>query len=610
MSQPQSPGGLIGLAAALFFLACGPGRPPPIPIGEPCDPAIESEEDGPVCADGLCVALDSNSGFCSRECADSAECPFGYLCEASGRYGRVCKKLTGCTSDDECPSGHVCNEETGNCFVQVTRQLCSPCQDVSQCPAGGTCFTAIGSEERFCTEPCGAGGTCPLGFVCDNIPAGEGGAVITQCVPEAQTCNFGKTLCSSCSGDVECGGAFDLCVRNVVSGEQFCGTSCRARVVAAPEGSASPFVVEPVDSDCPANFSCVNIGEVESTDIQSENYRPQGSYQCVPNSNTCEAFCNSDNELKELQQCGLGRDCDAVAQRCEAALDGRQCAPCVSTDDCRTGNHPENRCLVNDCPDCSFRGETFCSSPCQDDAACRSSFGPGFVCSTVVEPDGESQGYCVPQRGTCVSGLGRLGDDCSESGAADCVAGVCLKAGSLASLCSLPCTADAECGDNRYRCCEVGDSGYDCSPERRAEAGPLSGSGVCAPLGGLFGDDCSPGRPPCQTGTCLDVGTAQVCTVTCAGGCPAGFSCRQAQSEGGGTVEVCFPEGGGATGSSCEFGPAACQSGLCIRKDSGPVCTAACTEASECPEGWACGPARAVDDESQDYSICLPPAVQ
>lgn len=604
--------GALIVAAAASLAACGPGTPIPIPLGDPCDPAVESADDGALCADGLCVALDSSSGYCSRECADTSECPSEYTCDSAGRFGRVCKRLTGCQEDAQCPSGHVCNEETGNCFIQVSRQLCSPCQDSLQCPAGGTCFTATGSQEQFCTEPCGAGGACPLGFLCENIPAGPGGTAVAQCVPEAQTCDAGRALCAPCAGDVECGGPFDLCVRNVVSGEQFCGSTCRTRVVANPAQEGSPYIVETVDEDCPSGFACVNIGEVEAADIQSELYRPQGTYQCVPNANTCVGFCNSDNELREIQQCGLGKDCDTTVQRCGPALDGRQCAPCTSTDDCRRGNHPENRCIVNDCPDCPFRGESFCSTPCQNDKACQDSFGPGFVCTPGgVDASGAPQSFCVPQRGTCASGLGRLGDDCSQNGAEDCVAGVCVVAGNLASFCSLPCTEDEQCGDNRYRCCEAGPDGYNCDPSRRSGNGPLNGSGICAPLGGLFGDDCSPGRPPCQTGTCLNVGTAQVCTLPCSAGCPSGFSCRTASDlDGVDQIEVCFPDGGGVTGSACDFGPAACQSGLCIRKDSGPVCTLECETDAACPEGWVCGNARAVDDEDQSYTICLPPAVQ
>ena len=216
--------------------------------------------------------------------------------------------------------------------------------------------------------------------------------------------------------------------------------------------------------------------------------------------------------------------------------------------------------------------------------------------------------FCLPQRGTCASGLGRLGDDCSKSGAQDCVAGVCLVAGNN-SVCSLPCAHDGDCGDTRYRCCESSAAGFDCSDAKRAGDAPKSGTGVCAPLGGLFGDDCSPGRPPCQTGTCLDLGTARLCTVPCAPGCPAGFACRKAQAVGDGAeVDICFPSGGGKAGAPCDFGPAACESGLCIRKDSGPVCTQPCTADGQCPDTWHCSVVLAVDQRS--VQACLPPTLQ
>ncbi len=67
---------------AAMLLACGSPSSPSKPIGEPCDPAVESE-----CSDGLCVALDNVSGFCSLNCGEDAHCPDGYLCSPAGRYG-------------------------------------------------------------------------------------------------------------------------------------------------------------------------------------------------------------------------------------------------------------------------------------------------------------------------------------------------------------------------------------------------------------------------------------------------------------------------------------------------------------------------------------------
>jgi hypothetical protein len=138
---------------------------------------------------------------------------------------------------------------------------------------------------------------------------------------------------------------------------------------------------------------------------------------------------------------------------------------------------------------------------------------------------------------------------------------------------------------------------------------PASGSaGICAPAGGSFGDDCAPGSPPCQEGLCLDLGTAQLCTRGCddTHPCSSGFSCESGLLEGTTTnVKVCFPDGGGGVGSACAFGPAACQSHLCLKKDSGNVCTRSCTVDADCPSKWVCAQ-EAMTDGTQ-VTVCLPP---
>src|SRR5207237_5751296 len=135
------------------------------------------------------------------------------------------------------------------------------------------------------------------------------------------------------------------------------------------------------------------------------------------------------DEVSQIRQCGLGKDCNLGTHDCLPATDGRECAPCQNNDDCRRGApppHPEDRCVVNNCATCPFKGESFCASPCADDAACATRFGVGFVCVPVADTSGVNARFCIPQRGTCHSGLGRLGDGCEKNGAADCLAGVCL----------------------------------------------------------------------------------------------------------------------------------------------------------------------------------------
>jgi hypothetical protein len=209
-----------------------------------------------------------------------------------------------------------------------------------------------------------------------------------------------------------------------------------------------------------------------------------------------------------------------------------------------------------------------------------------------------------------------LGEDCGTAKALDCISGICLVAGSR-SLCSLACAKDADCGDTRFRCCESTATGYNCDPDQRRGDGPVSGAGVCAPFGGLFGDDCTPGRPPCQSGTCLDLGTARVCTVPCGtgGSCPMGFACRPAlvsnvttgADAGSPSADICFPVGGGKAGANCAFGPAACESGLCIRKESGPICTQGCAATTDCPAEWSCEAAGTVTNQS--VQACIPPSL-
>jgi hypothetical protein len=577
----------VSLLSLAGLVATGCSDPPArkLALGDPCDPSRPTD-----CADSLCIPLDDASGFCARSCGAEGACPEGFRCEDAGRFGPVCQRASTCDENRDCPSGHRCDLDSGVCYIKVVRELCSPCTTDKQCPEDGTCFSVPATGERYCTTSCGEGGSCPEGYACKEVPLfkADGAVELTkQCVPDnpGGTCEGGGSLCAPCKGDQECGGPFDQCVRNVVSGETFCGRVC-----------------DPARTgDCPEGFGCLDMSGVGD-----------GPFQCVPNSNSCRDFCDSSDERAQILQCGLGRQCDVENHLCRSADDGRQCSPCRDNDDCRRAGRESNECLMNACEDCPSKGETFCAEPCptaDGDKQCQERFGPGFVCA----PVGQGQ-FCVPQRGTCLSGLGRLGDSCSAGGASDCVTGLCLSYGSTA-LCSASCALDGDCGDPRkWRCCARSGDFYDCSPAERnsADNGPKSGLGVCAPNGGLFGDDCSPGRPPCQSGTCLDIGTARLCSTPCAadGTCPPDFVCRDAFAESDGSpVRICFPDGGGAPGSDCSFGPAACADRLCIKKASGAICTQPCGEGGACPDDWACS-SEVMTVTGELIEACVPPELQ
>lgn len=608
------------LLAGVLSTGCKSSTTNRYAMGSPCNPATSGQ-----CADNLCLPLDSASGVCSKDCSADGFCPTEFACIDSGVHGLVCVRNIKCTVDDDCPSGHRCDWDattstgTGACYIKVSRGLCSPCTNDLQCPEGGSCFTVPSSGEVYCTTACGTGDSCTTGYACREVPILKNGVTTPtkQCVPDndSGTCQGGRTICAPCKGDDECGGYADLCVRNVVSSEQFCGVVCDPA-----RGAAG----------CPKGFNCLDLSGVD-----------QGPYQCVPNSGSCTDYCDSSDEHVQVLQCGLGRQCDVTNKVCQPASDGRECSPCATDDDCRKAGHETNQCVVNDCATCASKNETFCAEPCPCAAAdctdgakqCADHFGAGFACAKVG-----SGAFCVPQRGTCKSGLGRLGDTCPK-GAVDCVTGVCLSYGK-AALCSAVCTKDVDCADSHYRCCDKSGDFYDCSDAKRnaAKDGPSSGAGVCAPSGGLFGDDCRPGRPPCQSGTCLDIGTARLCTVPCGFGdsCPTDFVCRAAsadldaivtcdndsqcpanhqcdQSIHECRVKICFPDGGGLPGSDCTFGPAACSGRLCIKKPSGPVCSKQCNldstdPADACPSDWTCNNLTPVGQSAKIWA-CLPSGV-
>jgi hypothetical protein len=569
------------LLACLALLACRGGNKPLGLLGADC-----ARDRDAACSSGQCLALDSSTAYCTQSCQSGTDCPQGFLCaQAASVSGKVCQSVGAggvCGVDDDCPAGLKCDAAAARCYIPVSRGSCGPCTSDKQCGAGGSCHAELPGSERFCAPACGSGGACAAGYKCLSADGGQ------RCLPvssagTAGSCRGGRPLCAPCAGDLECGKPGDLCVRNLQSQETFCAVACAQT------------------SDCPHGFSC--------SDLSGKGLGPS---QCVPDSATCSGYCDSTDPATVQRECGLGSVCDLPNRACKRATDGSLCAACANDDDC-TKASPSSRCVVNRTPGSPNLGEQFCGSDCSlngcTGAGCQPDprkCGSQFAC-TGIGPGGVWPYQCVPIRGSCRSGFGRLGDSCDKSGAGDCVSAICAQLGTE-RRCSAACSSDASCGDARWRCCAaVGADKYDCTK------GPAAGaSGVCAPVGGSFGDDCAAGSPPCQEGLCLDLGTAQLCTRGCdsAHPCAAGFSCqpgtlKQADGTLGTAVNVCFPDGGGGVGSACAFGPAACKTHLCLKKDSGNVCTLRCTTNTECPASWTC--AEEAMPDGTKATVCLPP---
>ncbi|MEZ4335779.1 MAG: hypothetical protein R3B82_04040 [Sandaracinaceae bacterium] len=155
--------------------------------------------------------------------------------------------------------------------------------------------------------------------------------------------------------------------------------------------------------------------------------------------------------------------------------------------------------------------------------------------------------------------------------------------------CDQDCRMDFDCAGGEY-CSEIGqcvagtrpDGGptpmNDAGPPPMLDAGPMTGTG-------RYLDRCTSGSD-CASGLCEgDVGGTSFCTITCSGH-------RDCASE-----HVCGSDGRchyDDTGISCTTGSAAsCELGLCIGNSTTGRghCTRECTNASDCPAGYACAAA-------------------
>ena len=120
---------------------------------------------------------------------------------------------------------------------------------------------------------------------------------------------------------------------------------------------------------------------------------------------------------------------------------------------------------------------------------------------------------------------------------------------------------------------------------------------------GDWGEDCG-SNEDCDSGFCIDVDGASVCTVTCLEECPEDWVCKGIDTPPDWTF-ICVPPAGNLC-KPCEA-DADChyQGDLCLPiGETGTYCGTDCGAGQGCPAGYECG---AVELEGQDAAAqCLP----
>lgn len=274
-------------------------------------------------------------------CSEGGECPGAFVCDpARDRCVSTCSFDTDCLPTERCGAENFCIQRT-------------PCTSNDACSGGELCNTCL----RVCVPPTG-GNEC--------TPGQANCGFDDYCDPCTRTCLPQRGLCDTCTEDVECGEAGDLCL-DFSGGGRFCGRAC---------------------GSCPVGYRC------------------QGTVgQCVPISGSCE----------RVRQCATASDCPA-GQTCTPAF---VCAAGCTGDEACPG---EQVCVLGSCiAPCGSDDE--CPGPAECvDRRCRVPGG----CLTSVDCE-EAETYCDTSTFRCVPGC-QVDEDCLD-GFLECVGGSCQRKG-------------------------------------------------------------------------------------------------------------------------------------------------------------------------------------
>ncbi len=551
-----------------------------------CNPTYYAASDACDCA---CGAYDPDCGDVSVVIAG---CKSLEICDLQGKCISKVPAAWTCpptqyAAVDACDCG--CGAPDPDCqysFLGITG-----CKTGEACGASAKC---VACQPDCAGKACGddgCGGSCGG---CQNSDQCSAGQCVDPCSPTPLLCK------SNTCGDDGCGGVCGTCAL---------GSECVL-------GACTPIVVPPAPDSCvgscgslaPSGCSCA-IGCAKNGNCCDDyaaacKCQPScagkqcGDDGCGGQCGTCSAnapFCGADQQCTGIciKQCvgkacgddGCGGQCGSCGSSATCSANSQcvpatwQCAALYFADgqacDCGCGA-PDPDCtdpkaLVFGCPTSS----TACSAAglcavtfCTDNSAC----GVGQWCTGIYAAGGGVfKGVCAVPEGAAKP----PGAFCAAG--SECASGLCS-----GGLCSIHCTADAECP----------------STERCLGQPVLLGSSV---------------KPAGYTGVCVSLlGSAAPCKAQA--DCEAGLELCTAFIDSATFAPRYLCDVGSAAGLGNTCANATCGAGqFCALSAAGPVCTLACPGgAGDCPAKTDCaavpfndhGTADPADDSQ--VAVCVP----
>ena len=453
--------------------------------------------------------------------------------------------------------------------------LCAPCADSSECGEGGYCGAISSATDTWCQAPCGGGGICPDGYVCDT--AGEPANGL--CVPEKGRCD---------------------CVTESIGQAAGCTTTERVGVCAGWQICQQDLSWSECDAPH-AHVETCNGKDDDCDGLIDEDFGADGEYTTFEACGACGVSCA---DTPAVVNGVVGCVVDSATSAASCGLD--HCDPGFFSPDGTT-------CITGEVPVCL---------PCTSNAECAGGLceqlGTETSCTRVCDaalpcPAGThcTAGVCAPPSGdcSCVAQTAGLWKGCTietdfgaceglatcdpTQGWIDCDAP--LAAEEICNLADDNCDGEVDepfknddglydqlehCGTCDHTCvgaipnatavCDGGTCVVDlCDPGYVA-----TGPGGCAPAFGSLCHGCDSGCGPAAVCVTLD---APVCLSICdaATTCPAGYSCQTV-----GTASLCMPDSGTCTCTAQSAG----QTRPCQLSNPQGLCTG--VESCEPSVGW------------------------